>query len=334
MVSRPVVARVLAGLLPVVAPVVLLAVAPVAAAEEVAPPVETASIGGRVWFDRDGDGGPDRGEPGLHRTGAVELRDATGALVERYATDPTGTFRADDLAPGSYRLSQVQRDHAATTPAEVEVTLAAGGRTVVDFGIRGGRVSAALWQDADGDGTRDAGEPALDGGTVRLDGPGELVWEAAADRSGTVRFEDLPFGAGYRLGAPDRGAEGWRWTDGPDSGVDPRTGLSAALVLTADDREHHVPIGYARVPVPSSVTTTPPPSSSVPPSTTAPTTTRWGGVGPAVDLSAPPSPPGRPPALAFGLGPPARFALLGGVLLLAAGSLVLALVVHRRTLGR
>lgn len=196
----------------------------------------TGSVGGTVWFDRDGDGARDTGEPGaaLKRVllGDGSYRD----------TAMDGTFTFDGLAPGTHTVT-VTTDwaYARTTAETVTVEVTAGGAATVDFGIRGGSVCGTAWRDTDGDGSRDAAEPGIAGVDLSLlAGYAAFVTTGAG---GGYCANDLPPGD-YTVHAQDRYAvDRTAWTRAiyhvgcpmcppQDSRVDWRDGSSDPLTIT------------------------------------------------------------------------------------------------------
>jgi hypothetical protein len=106
---------------------------------------QTGSIGDRVWFDADGDGVQDAGEPGLNGV-TVILYDGAGNEVARTTTSGDGNYFFGGLFAGEYTVvvdtstlpdgKQPTYDaDGLTTPNQATVTLAAGqDRADVDFG--------------------------------------------------------------------------------------------------------------------------------------------------------------------------------------------------------
>ena len=83
--------------------------------------VAPATIGDRVWNDKDGNGA-DNGEPGMPGV-TVILKDANGVEVGRTTTDANGNYRFTGLVPGTYTVDiEVPAGfNAATTSMTVTV---------------------------------------------------------------------------------------------------------------------------------------------------------------------------------------------------------------------
>lgn len=184
--------------------------APVTAAPLPEPSPEPATIGDRVWHDIDADGVQDDGEPGFAGV-AVALVDGDGATIARTTTGPDGAFLFPDVAPGVVRLDVDVPEGFRASPADrghddaVDSDVAAdgrGARTTLDageddrswdagihtVGVIGGRV----WNDRDGDGVREDGEPDLAGVTVRLlDGAGNTAASTRTGADGGYVFSGL-----------------------------------------------------------------------------------------------------------------------------------------------
>ena len=84
-----------------------------------------------------------------------------------------------------------------STPHTADVTLLAGEtRDDVDFGYQGSAgLGNRVWQDDDGDGVQDGGEPGLSGVTVQLlDAGGALVDSTLTGTDGFYSFDNLAAG--------------------------------------------------------------------------------------------------------------------------------------------
>ncbi len=174
----------------------------------------TNSIGDTVYNDIDGDGGQDAGEPGL---GAVTITlrrdlDLDGTfetVVATTATGGNGTYLFDDLPGGSYRVDITAPSGLnLSTPAMIPVTVNAGQAiTTADFGLQPppatapGTVGDRVWNDLDGDGIQDAGEPGIANASIALrvdtDGDGLFDTTVATQTTtadGAYGFANLPPG--------------------------------------------------------------------------------------------------------------------------------------------
>ncbi|WAB82259.1 isopeptide-forming domain-containing fimbrial protein [Microcella daejeonensis] len=188
---------------------------------------DAASIlGDLVWWDLDGDGAVDEGEPGLPGVGirvlffgADGLEGTADDLVFTTTTDADGAWAVVDVPEGSYRVSVdsgVPAGFASTydldgsgelADGSAEFTLD-GGRLDVDFGYRGdSSIGDRVWLDLDGDGVQGDGEPGIPGASVELlwfgpDGvegsADDVVLVTTTDGAGVYSFIGLPAGE-YRV---------------------------------------------------------------------------------------------------------------------------------------
>jgi uncharacterized repeat protein (TIGR01451 family) len=218
------------------------------------------SIGGHLWCDRDGDGVTDDIERFF--AGVKVFIDVDGDGVyepgmgdQETTTNAAGEYSFSGLAAGSYTVSV----NTATLPEDLSqtydkdgvlnhqtsVTIDAGDLVSdLDFGYRGvGQIGDRVWNDMDGDGVQDAGEPPLAGVWVYLDLDGDSnrdVNEPAvvSDAAGAYLFEYLSY-ATYTVAVdPSTYPDGSVVTGDPDATKDASATvtLSALVpsVLTAD----------------------------------------------------------------------------------------------------
>ncbi|HJX29856.1 MAG TPA: SdrD B-like domain-containing protein [Thermoanaerobaculia bacterium] len=164
----------------------------------------TLQFGDRVWFDNDGNGVQDTGEPGLPSV-TIELRDSSGTLISTTITGANGNYTFYNLTPGSYTVTIVTSTLPAgsaptydydgiATPHTTAVTLASGqSRTDIDFGYRGtASLGDRVWLDYDADGVQDAGEVGLNGVTVQLlDTSNNVIASATTAGDGNYTFPNL-----------------------------------------------------------------------------------------------------------------------------------------------
>ena len=182
------------------------------------PSSQSATVGDRVWFDIDGDGVLDVGEPGLVNV-EVTLKDQFGTPVMTTTTNATGHYQFINVRPGNGYYVEAS---PATLPAGLLQTAPAGrsdNRTnafnlinglsymTADLGYKSAPGYAAIgtivWSDANSNTTRDAGEPGIAGVTVQLfqdDGDGifeptteDTLWNTTTTTAaGNYLFTGVP----------------------------------------------------------------------------------------------------------------------------------------------
>ncbi|MCB1029049.1 MAG: DUF11 domain-containing protein [Microthrixaceae bacterium] len=179
------------------------------------PALTGAALGDLVWEDLNGNGVQDGGEPGIKGV-AVTLYASDGTTVlDTTTTGDDGEYRFDRLAAGSYvvgfatpatytptaslRGSDITKDSDAGAAGRTAViTLAAGQQDVrVDAGFyRLVDLGNFVWDDLNGDGVQDDGEPGLKGITVNLyvEGGTDPIRTGPTGDDGDYLFKDLPPG--------------------------------------------------------------------------------------------------------------------------------------------
>jgi hypothetical protein len=162
------------------------------------------AVGGLVYQDANANGTQDPGEP--PQPGAtltlLPTNPAGDPVAATSAAD--GTFLFTTLPAGIYSLTQAPpAGFTQTQPASggYSVTLAAGGSSLNnifgDFqGVLNGSLSGLVFNDLNGNGTMDAGEPGMGGVTVSIvpPPPGFTNSSVVSGPDGTFRFDALPFG--------------------------------------------------------------------------------------------------------------------------------------------
>ncbi len=153
-----------------------------------------SSIGDLVWRDRNGDGVQDGGEPGLDGV-VITLTMESGWVVT--TTTAGGAYSFAGLIPGTYTVtvdsstlpvgSAQTTDRDATLDNETVVNLAAGTDVDdADFGYqRQGEVTGHIFQDTNGDGDQDLGEPDLANITVVITDSMGVTQSVTTDASGS-----------------------------------------------------------------------------------------------------------------------------------------------------
>jgi SdrD B-like protein/carbohydrate binding protein with CBM6 domain len=184
------------------------------------------SIGGSFFNDLDADGSRDTGEPALPGWRVFIDADKDGVFDtgEKTAlTDPAGNYKFTSLAAGTYRVRDVvQSGFRAVNPSKGyhDVTLAAGQNLTRNFAnTQKALISGNVYNDLNGGGGKNSGEPNLAGWRVYLDADNDGVFDSTeknvlTDASGNYKFATLAPGA-YRVRVV--ALSGWRWSQ-PSSG--------------------------------------------------------------------------------------------------------------------
>jgi len=168
--------------------------------------VPSGSIGDRVWFDANGNGAQNAGEPGMVGWTVTLVR--SGAYVASQTTRANGAYVFEDLSSGSYRVCVQPRqgyvpswdlDGVATPNCTVVNLTPESVRTDADFGYAQpvGSIGDRVWNDANGNRVPDTGEAGLASWVVRISGASRPAGYAATQSttpSGTYIFAGLPAG--------------------------------------------------------------------------------------------------------------------------------------------
>jgi hypothetical protein len=171
---------------------------------------QLSSISGSVFDDLDGDGVA-AADPGQGGVTVQLIRDANNDGLNNDAVFATATTAAGtggysfaNLAPGRYFVQQVTSAGAIQTFGPAFYTVVAASGTDVpdqDFGnFTLISISGEVFDDANGDGVRDGGEPGVSGVSVELDIGADGTTDAttATDGTGGYNFADLGPGS-YRI---------------------------------------------------------------------------------------------------------------------------------------
>jgi fimbrial isopeptide formation D2 family protein len=186
----------------------------------------TASIGDRIWYDADGNGTQGAGEPGIPGVTVTLLWSGPDGVFGggddvtfTTTTDASGNYLFPSLpvngASDPYRVTVTRpanfptQTYDATAPLTDDISTlnldSTENNVLQDFGYRGtARLGNFVWNDLDGNGRQDGGEPGITGVTVDLfyagaDGvfqPGELVTPLLTTTTsfGVYDFADLAAG--------------------------------------------------------------------------------------------------------------------------------------------
>ncbi|MBV7534453.1 carboxypeptidase regulatory-like domain-containing protein [Duganella sp. sic0402] len=200
-----------------------------------------ATIGDRIWLDKNGNGVQDDGESGKSGV-TVELRDTSGKVVKTTTTDSSGnykfsveagTYAVNVKAPSGYYVAGKDAGSLGT------VTVTAGQNvTNMDAGVyQKGEIGDKVWIDLNGDGIQQSNESGAKGVKVTLlNEKGVAIATDITDASGAYAFTDLAPGKySVKFSAPD----GYGYTkqdqgsnDNVDSDAD-ANGLTAQFTLAS-----------------------------------------------------------------------------------------------------
>ncbi|MDA0989525.1 MAG: SpaA isopeptide-forming pilin-related protein, partial [Verrucomicrobia bacterium] len=220
----------------------------------------TAQLGDFVWDDLNADGIQDPGETGIVSV-TVNLL-TNGTVVATTTTDASGFYSFTNLFPGDYVVEVVPPAGHVVSPqdqggddavdSDVDTTTGQSGTNTlvggqsdltVDAGLyRPASIGNFVWEDLDGDGIQDGGEPPITNVTVRLyDGATNLLDTTLTDASGLYAFTNLTPGAyfvefvepaNYFLTLQDQGGD-----DALDSDADTTTGRTSITFLTSGEND-------------------------------------------------------------------------------------------------
>ncbi len=166
-----------------------------------------SEIRGTVWDDQNQDGTRDAGEPGL--SGWTIYRDEN-ANGQRDPGEQSATMYVTGnywmiVAPGEHVIAEVLKPEwgQSAPPAGFHTVQLLSGQIVsgIDFGNYGlpGEIRGSKWNDLNGDGVWDTGEPGLSGWTIFLDDNGNGLHDPTepvtlTGTDGSYEFLDLPVG--------------------------------------------------------------------------------------------------------------------------------------------
>ncbi|MCR4406533.1 MAG: hypothetical protein NUW24_06390 [Anaerolineae bacterium] len=155
-----------------------------------------ATINGRVWYDDDRDGSQ-AGDVGINGV-TIELRQG-GSLIASRTTSGDGDFSFESVQAGNYTVHVLEGTlpagrtdlTAGTNPSNV--TGVAGQTTSVYFGYDdSGAIGDLIWNDTNGNGVPDGGEPGLNWQVSLTDQFGATINQTAV--GGAYSFIGLPAG--------------------------------------------------------------------------------------------------------------------------------------------
>ena len=175
-------------------------------------------VHGMKFEDKNGDGKKNHGDPGLPGW-TIYLDSNDNGLLDNgeqsVVTNQSGEYWFMSLAPGTYHVREViLAGWIQTRPKhsdKYDVTLTRGQIvTGKDFGnFKLGEIHGMKFEDKNGNGRKDPGEPGLPGWTIELKGPHGFKATAVTDSQGRYWFMDLGPGK-YKVSEEKR--KGWKQT--------------------------------------------------------------------------------------------------------------------------
>jgi hypothetical protein len=144
-------------------------------------------IQGVVFDDRNGNNEQDTGEPGV---GGVVVSQSSGVTA---TTSSDGSYRFSNINPGSYTLGiAVPSGFVATGQTIRTVNVGSGGAAQANFALQAqGVIQGVVFDDRNGNGRQDSGEPGVGGVTISR-GAGQ---ETVTGGDGSYRFSAVSVGS-------------------------------------------------------------------------------------------------------------------------------------------
>lgn len=227
-----------------------------------------ATIGDRVWIDANHNGVQDDGERGFSGV-RVELYTQSGVLVGAATTDGQGWYQFDELdpaptyavkfvAPSGWQFAPANQgsDDARDSDADpatgqtAAFTVFAGAHAQWDAGLYApAKLRGLVWNDANGNGQRDASEAVLAGWWVYLDQNSNGTQDAAetaqqTDATGQYQFTDLSPGLYLvREVIPS----GWKQTYPGSAGKPPAEANAHSVTVGAGEIRENLDFGNQRL---------------------------------------------------------------------------------------
>lgn len=158
---------------------------------------DSGQIGDTVFFDYNGDGAQQPGEPGLAGV-VITMTDQYGG-VQTATTDANGHYLFNHLLLSTTYTTTIS---APTLPPGTTLTTAGSHTSTLtpanptdlthDYGVNGpGQLGDTVWLDYNGNGVQDAGEPGVSGVVIHLTDAHGGAQSATTDVNGHYQFDHL-----------------------------------------------------------------------------------------------------------------------------------------------
>jgi hypothetical protein len=165
-------------------------------------------ISGIKFNDINGNGRRDPGEPGM-KGWHIQI---SGPVNHSKNTNDSGEYAFDNLPEGNYTVSEVSKKYwTQTMPSAGSYNIQISDTTPIwesiNFGNTTGRISGIVFNDLNGNGHRDEGEPGLQGWHIKVKGARNR--SSTSNAAGEYLLNELPVGD-YRVYETLKG--GWAQT--------------------------------------------------------------------------------------------------------------------------
>ncbi|MBI5404815.1 MAG: DUF11 domain-containing protein, partial [Candidatus Kerfeldbacteria bacterium] len=150
---------------------------------------QLGKISGYKFNDLDGNGTWDQGEPGLAGW-TIQL---SGAAAAADVTDANGYYEFTGLLYGTYSVQEVQQNgwlQTSTNPDDIDVISGTDSQDNNFGNFALGSISGRKFDDLNGNGTWDQGEPTIQGWTIYLN-DGDNLSSTQTDANGIYAFSNL-----------------------------------------------------------------------------------------------------------------------------------------------
>jgi protocatechuate 3,4-dioxygenase beta subunit len=155
-------------------------------------------IHGFKFDDLNGDGILGANEPGMAGV-TIDLENpSNGQILFTTTTDSKGNFSFMNLAPGTYRIREVEvTGFMQTTLNPPDIIVTAGSDTTgILFGNHQipGEIHGLKFDDLNGDGIQESNESGMGGVTINLENPstGQVLFTTTTNSNGNFSFTNLP----------------------------------------------------------------------------------------------------------------------------------------------